>query len=220
MEPQEKRAVTAQPIFQEYRILDVINNIEIKNFKTKLSLKLEKEQRKNLFEFINNEIDKYNSNYEMPYNEIYKKLNIDTTQEKFNIDTRRKDSDKGIKANQTKKIFKDNNLLEDFEKLDKKEQEIAIEFLSCVTDFSSILDNNTQYIYKFIKEDISKIIKEQTEENIKNVINFIEKFKIQLEGKNSTLTKLEKSRKTYSIKALKNIVKSLNNGENKEDIIN
>lgn len=106
LEPQEKRAATAQPIFQEYRILDVINNIEIKNFKTKLSRKLEKEQRKELFEFINNEIDKYNSNYEMPYNEIYKKLNIDTTQEKFNIDTRRKDSDKGIKANQTKKYLK------------------------------------------------------------------------------------------------------------------
>lgn len=41
-----------------------------------------------------------------------------------------------------------------------------------------------------------------------------------MEVKNSTLTKLEKSRKSYSIKVLKNIVKSLNNGENKEDIIN
>ena len=156
----------------------------------------------------------------MPYNKIYKNLKIDITKEKFNIDTRRKDSDKGIKANQTRRIFKDNNLLEDFEQLNTKEQEIVIEFLSCVTDFNSILDNNTQDIYDFIKKDISKIIKKQTEENIKNVINFIEKFKIQLEVKNSTLTKLEKSRKSYSIKALKNIVERLNKGENKEDIIN
>ena len=219
LEPQEKRAATAQLIFQEYRIWDVINNIEIKNFKTKHSRELEEEQRKELFKFINNEIDKYNSNYEMPYNEIYEKLNIDTTQEKFNIDTRRKDSDKGIKANQTKKVFKDNNLLEHFEKLNKTEQEIIIEFLACITDFDSILDNDKQYIEKFI-DGILKIVPLEEEYNIEKILSFIDKIQKQLEDKNTTLSKLEKSRKSYSIKALKNIVERLKKGENKEDIIN
>lgn len=219
LEPQEKRAATAQYIFQEYRILCVINNIKVRNFKTKQSRNLTETERKDIFYFINNETDKYNKNYEMPYNEIYKKLNIDITKEKFNIDTRRKDNDKGIKANQTKKVFKDNNLLEHFEKLNKTEQKIIIEFLACTTDFDSILDNDKQYIEEFI-DSILKIVPLEEEYNIEKILSFIDKIQKQLEGKNTTLPKLEKSRKSYSIKALNNIVKRLNNGEKKEDIIN
>ncbi len=219
LEPQEKRAATAQLIFQEYRILDVINNIRIKDLKTKELRNLTVQERNDIFNFINNETDKYNKNYEMPYNEIYKKLNIDTTKEKFNIDTRRKDSDKGIKANQTKKVFKDNNLLEYFEKLNKTEQEIIIEFLACITNFDSILDNNKQYIEEFI-DRILKIVPLEEEYNIEKILSFIDKIQKQLEDKNTTMSKLERCRKSYSIKALNNIVKRLNNGENKEDIIN
>jgi len=47
LEPQEKRASTAQLIFQEYRILDVINNIKIKNIQNRKLKELTENQKKN-----------------------------------------------------------------------------------------------------------------------------------------------------------------------------
>lgn len=220
LEPQEKRASTAHPIFQKYRIWDVINNIEVKNYKTKQSRNLTQEEKTKYFDFINDKIDKYNQAYEMPYKEIYKNFNIDTMVEKFNIDTRRKDSDKGIKANKTKKVFQENNLLESFENLNSKEQEILIEFLSCITDFDSILDNDDEYIMEFLNNYIYKIVKNQNEGDINKVLSFIDKIKNCLDNPKSTLYKLEKNRKPYSVKALINIVSRLESGENKEEIIN
>ena len=151
--PNEKRASCAQVAYQHYRLAKEIANLRYVLPASRGSVALTSKEQQDLFNYINISTQEYNKeNKTISFAKIYKFLNL-PEKTYFTI---HRGSKKGIKGNTTLAAFEQAGLINEWENLTDKVQEIVIEFLSNITDMSTIADNKPEYICKKITDNGEK----------------------------------------------------------------
>jgi CRISPR-associated endonuclease Csn1 len=213
----QKRAATAQIAYQNYRLANNISKLRIKDESKQGSI-LSAEQIIKIYNFIDTEWESYAKGTDkVPYAKIYELLNFDEKQ-RFTIDrnsTTKEDA--GIKGNTTLKCFYDIGVFNDFQSLPDKAQELVIEFLSNITKYSDIQDNDEGYVRNFF-EKLTQNISDVKKEYENSAFNFIKRLKSKEIFINKEF-KLEQGRASYSVLALNKITAELLKGKEETQII-
>jgi CRISPR-associated endonuclease Csn1 len=220
LEQTEFRAAIAQPEYQKYRLAAIISNLRVKNSKDKSSRQLTCEEIKKVYDFVQSGFEKYDKERgKIAYSLIYKELGF-SEDERF-VNDRSEGAD-GIKGISTLKTFYELDkesfrFINAFNALNLKSQELVLEFLSNITNFSDIEDNPETYIDAKFDEMTANIADKKDDEKIAAV-----KFIMLLRKEECFSNKnfqLEKGRASYSLTALKKITGHLLKGKNEREII-
>jgi len=213
-EPQEKRAAVAQKIYQNYRLAKNIANLKIRDYKNKREYSLSPKQINQLYSYIEtNWEDASAESDKIPYEKIYKFLTLPEDC-KFTID-RKAGTSEGIKCNTTLKTFLGLGIYE-WPNITDKAQELVLEFLSNITKYSDIQDNENPAIKKFFTTLTKNI--PANEKDLSSAFNFI----LLLKQKRVLLDKdfrLEQGRASCGHTALKRITEELLKGKEEKAII-
>ncbi len=225
--PNEKRAIRAQVAYQHYRIAKEIANLRYVLPDTHKSIGLTSTQQQDLFNYININTQEYNKeNKVISFAKIYEFLNF-PEKTYFTI---HRGSKKGIKGNTTLAAFEQAGLLNEWENLTDKVQELVLEFLSNITDMSTIADNTPEYIRKKLTDNGDKgesLVKNirATEKEYAQAADFVLSMRDKNEKDNFFETfELEGDRSSFSIAGLKLLTQAVQKGDlnesNEDEFIN
>lgn len=214
--PSEKRASCAQMAYQHYRLAKEIANLRYMLPSSSESVALTPKQQQDLFNYININTQEYKrENNTIPFAKIYEILSFpDKTY--FTI---HRGSKKGIKGNTTLAAFEQAGLLNAFENLTDAVQELVLEFLSNITDMSTIADNTPEYIRKKLTDNGEKgesLVKNirATNEEYSQAADFVLLMRDKNEKDNFFETfELEGDRSSFSIAGLKLLTEKVQTGE-------
>lgn len=210
----EYRASTLQPDFQLYRLADILSNIRIVNKKIKKDSGelLNCKDKNALFKYIVENTGEYNSKDEMPYSKCYALLKLHPD-EKFSHDRARAGKEEsGIKGITVFSTFEKLGVKKEFCGLCDKSRELIIEFLSNITQYSDVQENNDDYLkqqFEVKAEDQTKEnktlignVKDYAPENAKEAYDFIKLMKDKELFYKDEISELSANRAEYSVKAL------------------
>lgn len=214
--PGKKRASCAQMAYQHYRLAKEIANLRYVLPSSHKSVALTSEQQQDLFNYININTQEYDrANKTIPFAKIYEFLKFpDKTY--FTI---HRGSKKGIKGNTTLAAFEQAGLFNAFENLTDEVQELVLEFLSNITNMSTIADNTPEYIRKKLTDNDEKgesLVKNirATNEEYSQAADFVLMMRDKNEKDNFFETfELEGDRSSFSIAGLKLLTEKVQEGE-------
>lgn len=194
--PQRKRSAMALLEFQEFRTLQMINNIKIDN------TPLDKLQRKKLLDLANNpdELDKYGR---IKWEKVAAKLKIEKKEINYNKDSENDNQGEGLIGNRTAKAVSETIGIENWEKLSKREKtkksgEIVTHASLLIEDLLTIHDKKALY---------NRLV------NHWKFASYKEGKKIEKDALGLAMNeKLESGYGKHSLKAIKNLLPYLHKG--------
>lgn len=213
--PEEKRACISQRAYQEYRLAKDTADLRLFNCFTGETRLLSQEQKDFVFNYVSTAFKDYaKETATVPFKKIYEKLGLSDA-EMFTVD-RRSGTKSGLKGNTTLYAFYEAGALGEWESLNEKSQELALEFLNNITDFEDIEQCEEGYI----KQELPRLTKniKSSEEDQKQAADFILCLKEKGVFSNQNF-KLEKDRASYGITALKTLAGEIRAGRKEEEVI-
>ena len=203
LEPQCNRAAKAHPVFQEYRIEQQLNDLELKNAGVKLNTQ-DKEKIRPLF----------HTQKEVSASKLYKELGIED--DRFTHDRSGEGreiipKEHTFKGNATKcvleKLEKDAKL-----KLSEKERELFIEIIADIDEPSFFGYENWDE-----RKEVKDYFKKYTHTEKENVVAFISTLFKEEKIQTLKAMKLDTGRSDYSAEAMKKLLPHMRNGKRPDE---
>ncbi len=201
LEPEYRRASRAHPVFQEYRIEQLLNDLELKRSKRELREE-EKEKIRPIFE----------QQKEITAKKLYDILGISNDRFTHDRSTESGNDDHKFKGNKTRcvlcKLEKEVDM-----QLDDRERELFIEIIADI-DEPSFFGNEHWHECEEVREYFSDAY---TQKNNESVIAFIKK--LYEKGKLETLRamKFDTGRANYSVQALRKLLPHMREGSRPDE---